>query len=115
MNDLSCNELNELLLELEAQIKDYSEALIADLALRDEFEFEKELKNSFISHLLAVQTKRRQHNLDRKKNKAGEKGSPNGTQQSKVTFFGCIALLFFMYSFSLCERVSDLERNLQSF
>ncbi|OXA59107.1 Fasciculation and elongation protein zeta-2 [Folsomia candida] len=69
LNELSLNELNELLIELEAQIKDYSEVLINELALRDELEFEKELKNSFISHLLAVQTKRRQHNLDRKKNK----------------------------------------------
>ncbi|XP_021947191.1 fasciculation and elongation protein zeta-2 isoform X2 [Folsomia candida] len=85
LNELSLNELNELLIELEAQIKDYSEVLINELALRDELEFEKELKNSFISHLLAVQTKRRQHNLDRKKNKVGEKGGPpNGTtQQSK--------------------------------
>jgi hypothetical protein len=85
--ELSLNELNELLVEQEAQIKDYSEVLIAELALRDELEFEKELKNSFISHLLAVQTKRRQHNLDRKKNqKVGEKGPhPNGTTpQSKV-------------------------------
>lgn len=63
--------------------------ILAELALRDELEFEKELKNSFISHLLAVQTKRRQHNLDRKKNKVGEKGGPpNGTtQQSKASQF----------------------------
>lgn len=52
---------------------------------RDELEYEKELKNSFISHLLAVQSKRRQLNLDRKKNKNGEKGSPTGNAQSKVS------------------------------
>jgi hypothetical protein len=106
LNELSLNELNELLMELEAQIKDYSEVLIAELALRDELEFEKELKNSFISHLLAVQTKRRQHNLDRKKsNKAGM--TPNGqpgdkagsttnssqSQQSKVIL--CISIAHF--------------------
>lgn len=85
LNELSLSELNEVLLELEAQIKDLSEVLIAELALRDELEFEKELKNSFIAQLLLVQTKRRQHNLDRKKNKNGDKAAPNGVQQSKVS------------------------------
>ncbi|ODM93166.1 Fasciculation and elongation protein zeta-2 [Orchesella cincta] len=83
LNELSLSELNEVLLELEAQIKDLSEVLIAELALRDELEFEKELKNSFIQQLLLVQTKRRQHNLDRKRNKNGDKAAPNGVQQSK--------------------------------
>jgi hypothetical protein len=83
LNELSACELNEVLVELETQIKENSEVLIAELALRDELEYEKELKNSFISHLLAVQTKRRQHNLDRKKNKVGEKSSPTGSVQSK--------------------------------
>jgi len=103
LNELSLNELNELLMELEAQIKDYSEVLIAELALRDELEFEKELKNSFISHLLAVQTKRRQHNLDRKKSSKTSAGSgdkavtPNGTQpqQSKVGYFKFFFIIFY--------------------
>ncbi|CAG7669874.1 unnamed protein product [Allacma fusca] len=83
LNELSVCELNEVLMELESQIKENSEVLIAELALRDELEYEKELKNSFISHLLAVQTKRRQHNLDRKKNKNGDKNSAHAVQQSK--------------------------------
>lgn len=81
-------------MELEAQIKEYSETLIAELAHRDELEYEKELKNSFISHLLAVQTKRRQHNLDRKKNKGGMTagsnvaGISNGNNPDKATLSG---------------------------
>ena len=89
LNELSVCELNEVLMELESQIKENSEVLIAELALRDELEYEKELKNSFISHLLAVQTKRRQHNLDRKKNKNGDKNTAHAVQQSKVKHFFC--------------------------
>lgn len=53
-------QLNELLSELEWRVQHHSETLIAELALRDELEFEKELKNTFISLLLNVQNKRRQ-------------------------------------------------------
>lgn len=45
----------------------YSETLIAELALRDELEYEKELKNTFISLLLNVQNKRRQMSANQKK------------------------------------------------
>jgi hypothetical protein len=49
-------------------IKDYSETLITELALRDELEYEKELKNQFISLLLSIQKKRRDaQNNDRTK------------------------------------------------
>ncbi|RZF49042.1 hypothetical protein LSTR_LSTR016621 [Laodelphax striatellus] len=61
LKTLSVCQLNELYLELELLIRDYSETLISELALRDELEYEKELKNSFISLLLAVQNRRRQH------------------------------------------------------
>lgn len=60
LQSLSICALNELLEELEVTIKDYSETLIAELALRDELEYEKELKNQFISLLLSIQNKRRQ-------------------------------------------------------
>ncbi|CAG2118810.1 unnamed protein product, partial [Medioppia subpectinata] len=59
-------QLNELYVELERMIQHNSETLINELALRDELEFEKELKNTFISLLLSVQNKRRQHHIDRK-------------------------------------------------
>ena len=62
LKSLSISALNELLEELEVTIKDYSETLIAELALRDELEYEKELKNQFISLLLSIQNKRRQVN-----------------------------------------------------
>jgi FEZ-like protein len=55
-------------MEMEELIRDYSETLIAELALRDELEYEKELKNTFISLLLAVQNRRRQHNVEKKRN-----------------------------------------------
>jgi hypothetical protein len=48
-------------------IQEFSETLIAELALRDELEYEKELKNTFISLLLAVQNKRRQYHVERKR------------------------------------------------
>ncbi|XP_034238216.1 fasciculation and elongation protein zeta-2 isoform X2 [Thrips palmi] len=68
LKTLSVSQLNELYLELEVLIRDFSETLIHELALRDELEEEKELKNSFISLLLAVQNRRRQHHVDKKRN-----------------------------------------------
>ncbi|XP_075158353.1 fasciculation and elongation protein Unc-76 [Haematobia irritans] len=66
---LSINQLNELYMEMEVLIQELSETLINELALRDELEFEKELKNSFISVLLAVQNKRRQYHVEKKRGK----------------------------------------------
>ena len=63
-------------MELESVISQYSETLITQLALRDELDYQKELKNSFISLLLQVQNKRRNYNVDKKKVK---KSGPNGT------------------------------------
>lgn len=60
-------QLSELLVDLEKLIQSYSEILIQELALRDELEYEKELKNSFISLVLGVQSKRRQVHLEKKK------------------------------------------------
>lgn len=67
LKTFSTVQLNELYIELERMIQHNSETLIHELALRDELEFEKELKNTFISLLLSVQNKRRQHHIDRKK------------------------------------------------
>lgn len=75
LKTLSVSQLNELYMELELLIRDYSETLISELALRDELEYEKELKNTFISLLLAVQNRRRQHHVEKKKNKSGGKTS----------------------------------------
>lgn len=71
LRTLSTAELNEVLVELERLIRQHSETLIQELALRDELEFEKELKNTFISLLLSVQNKRRHFHIDRR----GTKGA----------------------------------------
>ena len=74
MKLLSAGELTGVLAEMESLVGALSETLIAELALRDELEFEKELKNQFISLLLAVQNRRRQHHVTKKRG-----SMPNGT------------------------------------
>ncbi|XP_032881731.1 fasciculation and elongation protein zeta-2 isoform X5 [Amblyraja radiata] len=76
-------ELNELLEEIENAIKDFSEELIQQLALRDELEFEKEVKNSFISILIEVQNKQKEHKETMKKKKKQKNGSPQNGKQEK--------------------------------
>lgn len=78
-------------MEMEVLIRELSETLISELALRDELEYEKELKNSFISLLLAVQNRRRQYHVEKKKHKAQNK-APTGKFfftyiQSNDTFY----------------------------
>ncbi|XP_050730439.1 serine/arginine repetitive matrix protein 1-like isoform X2 [Eriocheir sinensis] len=82
LKNMSVPELNEALMELELVIRQYSETLITQLALRDELEYEKELKNSFISLLLQVQNKRRNFNVEKKKQK---KVGPNGIDPKYLT------------------------------
>lgn len=65
---------------METIIRELSETLITELALRDEFEYEKEMKNSFISLLLAVQNRRRQFHIEKKKGKGqGKTGATTGS------------------------------------
>lgn len=78
LGGLNTAQLNELFVELERMIQAHSEVLISELALRDELEFEKELKNSFISILLGIQNKRRQHHMDKKR--VSGKGASDGTK-----------------------------------
>jgi len=80
-------------MEMEELIRDYSETLIAELALRDELEYEKELKNTFISLLLAVQNRRRQHNVEKKRNSRNNtpattsaSSKNNNSLESKVNY-----------------------------
>ncbi|XP_021927928.1 fasciculation and elongation protein zeta-2 [Zootermopsis nevadensis] len=84
---LSLSQLNELYLELEVLIREFSETLIAELALRDELEYEKELKNTFISLLLAVQNKRRQYHVERKRTGRSNASTrvPNGLDPKYLT------------------------------
>jgi len=81
---LSISQLNELYMEMEVLIRELSETLISELALRDELEYEKELKNTFISLLLAVQNRRRQYHVEKKKIKAQGK-QPTGLEPKYLT------------------------------
>jgi len=85
LRDLSLSQLNELFMELEVLIREFSETLISELALRDELEYEKELKNTFISLLLAVQNKRRQYHVEKKRNKNGSVKPANGLDPKYLT------------------------------
>uniref|UniRef100_A0A3B3XKA0 Fasciculation and elongation protein zeta 1 (zygin I) n=1 Tax=Poecilia mexicana TaxID=48701 RepID=A0A3B3XKA0_9TELE len=60
---LSCmpsSALMELLHRVEAAIREYSEELVNQLARRDELEFEKEVKNTFITALMEVQNRQKE-------------------------------------------------------
>nr|XP_060643186.1 fasciculation and elongation protein zeta-1 isoform X1 [Anolis sagrei ordinatus] len=61
LGHMSSSELSELLDQVEGAIRDYSEELVQQLARRDELEFEKEVKNSFITVLMEVQNKQKEH------------------------------------------------------
>lgn len=64
--------LVELLHRVEAAIREYSEELISQLARREELEFEKEVKNTFITALMEVQNrqKERESGKRRRRDKA---------------------------------------------
>ncbi|OWK17323.1 hypothetical protein Celaphus_00013509 [Cervus elaphus hippelaphus] len=73
LRHMSGSELMELLDQVEGAIRDFSEELVQQLARRDELEFEKEVKNSFITVLIEVQNKQKeQRELMKKRRK--EKG-----------------------------------------
>ncbi len=59
---------------MEMEIRDLSESLIAELALRDELEYEKELKNQFISLLLSIQNKKRHLGVSASHHRQTQKG-----------------------------------------
>ncbi|XP_035288074.1 fasciculation and elongation protein zeta-1 [Anguilla rostrata] len=52
--------LAELLCRVEAAIRQHSEELVTQLARRDELEFEKEVKNTFITALMEVQNRQKE-------------------------------------------------------
>lgn len=89
---MNCTQLNEVLNEYEVIIKELSEVLIRELALRDELEYDKELKNQFISLLLTIQKRRRDGNLDKKKKKNksvnNNMNSPEGPSTVSEVYYG---------------------------
>ncbi|XP_068179908.1 fasciculation and elongation protein zeta-2 isoform X2 [Antennarius striatus] len=81
---LNVAELYEHLEELEMNISRFSEELVQQLALRDELEFEKEVKNSFISVLIDVQNRQREHRELLKKKKKLKGGAGQGQADKKL-------------------------------
>lgn len=98
---LSASELNELLEEIETAIKEYSEELVQQLALRDELEFEKEVKNSFISVLIEVQNKQKEHKETAKKKKKLKNGSSQNGKNERSHMPGTVS--------DVCRTHSTLE------
>jgi hypothetical protein len=71
------NSLNELYEELNTSIKELSSLLVQELAIRDELEYEKETKNTFISLVLSIQNKRRHHQGEKRPKRRSLLGNSN--------------------------------------
>ena len=69
--ELSNGELFDLKQEMAAYVKEYSDVLVEELTMREELEREKEIKNKFISTLLAVQCRIRDLQAGQGKSKKG--------------------------------------------
>lgn len=77
LNKLNIFELNEILEQVESNIKDLSEVMVQEFATKDELEFEKETRNTFISLVTSINEKRRKicnenfnnNSLSKKKNR----------------------------------------------
>lgn len=85
--------LLDILCRMEAAIREYSEELVAQLARRDELEFEKEVKNTFITALMEVQNRQKeQRELSKRRRKdkamslqATTRSEKTGTMPAKVS------------------------------
>lgn len=95
---LSVAELNERLEEMEANIRRFSEELVQQLAHRDELDFEKEVKNSFISALIDVQNRQKEQRelLKKKKKLKGGAGTSQGHAEKTL---GSVRSSFFQICF----------------
>ncbi|XP_037393824.1 fasciculation and elongation protein zeta-2 isoform X2 [Pygocentrus nattereri] len=96
LRGLGMCELEELLEEVEREIRRYSEELIEQLALRDELDFEKEVKNGFISILIDVQNRQKEHREMMKRRRKVK--STVGTQRNERSHLP--GTLFSMEGFS---------------
>lgn len=88
-------ELNERLEETETNIRRFSEELVQQLALRDELDFEKEVKNSFISALIDVQNRQKEHRDMLKKKKKKHKGGAGTSHGNVEKTLGQVSSFFF--------------------
>lgn len=84
LRHMSRVELRTLLDRVESAISDYSEELVQQLARRDELDFEKEVKNSFITVLIEVQNKQREHRemMKRRRKEKGLSLQSNRTEKN---------------------------------
>ncbi|XP_056331614.1 fasciculation and elongation protein zeta-2 isoform X1 [Danio aesculapii] len=86
---MSVLELNDELEDVETAIRGYSEELIHHLASRDELEFEKEVKNSFISVLIDVQNRQKlQREMLKKKRKVRSTSGSERLPSSRFSMEG---------------------------
>uniref|UniRef100_A0A914CAI3 Fasciculation and elongation protein zeta-2 n=2 Tax=Acrobeloides nanus TaxID=290746 RepID=A0A914CAI3_9BILA len=67
LSSLPQSKLLTLFSEMEQLIQLYNAELVTELAHRDELEYEKEVKNKFITLLVQIQDKRRKYQNERKK------------------------------------------------
>ena len=111
----------EHLEELESTIRSFSEELIHELALRDELEFEKEVKNTFIASLIEVQNKQKEFRELAKRKRRSTGTSPNhwrergaitvgrtiapGTVRPSFLFSSCYPCQSRGYCISVCLSV----------
>jgi len=103
---MSSAALCELYDEMDSLVRELSEELVLELARRDELEYEKELKNQFISLLLSVQ--RRHRALVDSKLRGGSAASNSKTKDTSCTGSsqpGCVSanIVFSLSLFLLIE------------
>ncbi|KAL3114842.1 hypothetical protein niasHT_014656 [Heterodera trifolii] len=85
MNSFTQSKLITIVSEMEQIIQLYNEELVRELARKDEFEYEKEMRNKFITLLVAVQERRRKQNGGGGKKQQQNKGTttePNNTNNT---------------------------------
>ncbi|KAJ8280640.1 hypothetical protein GJAV_G00057230 [Gymnothorax javanicus] len=75
--------LEELLSRLESAIRRYSEELVEQLARRDELEYEKEVKNAFITALMEVQNRQKEQRDASKRRRRDKVSSPQGPTKTE--------------------------------
>ncbi|GAA6067792.1 fasciculation and elongation protein zeta-2 isoform X1 [Tachysurus ichikawai] len=89
-------ELEALLDEVEKKIRVFSEELIDQLALRDELDFEKEVKNTFISLLIDVQNRQKEVVKKRRKGRSMA-GTPRGGATHAPGTWACLPLSLLLW------------------
>ncbi|KAJ4929738.1 hypothetical protein JOQ06_018759 [Pogonophryne albipinna] len=77
--------LVELLQRVEATIREFSEELVGQLARREELDFEKEVKNTFITALMEVQNRQREQRDSSKRRRRDKTLSLQGGGTPPVT------------------------------